>query len=605
MSELAKRSSGSESPNTQCRNDTPSLRRRATPSPNHEPENRYDRRFATGLVAAMGSKTPSPNIMFVPMSSEPGRRAKIRPDLRASAKAHVMYDYKRRTAEKRLAEWKMSTPKTYSLGPKEPLVEAPAFSPPTSVPEQVLSWQVVEFQTKEIQSKLEAKTSSKKTTQCERTGHSSQQISSPSSLQPSAATVFDSERAPIFTQPRGSSLLDVFYALPIQVQPWDETLVIRWLHYDRIPWCPVNGQSQWIPFVTQSPVLIHTNLYCWGMHWHGKLTGTDQRIFLSQNPRILEHKIVAIQMINASLESQPTVSDEILAAVAIFINVSLQFLNRDEAAKHMVGLETLLRLRGGLESLSRMGTIGVLLQRMISWNDLFFVELFGGDLRFSLLPRWEEAWKAVYEPLIADPVTHLEPLQARFAGDPAYEIMSVLREMQVVCYDILARPLETLTAAEKTLRHDNLFRFERRLCLATRITSMPHRTQIGPQENNNSLWRAVAYAALMYVHHHMRPGYALHLAQFRALSVQLRGELFSTNAESWDAAPALHLWVLAVGSWVSQREDWILNMLAEACRMRKCVTWNRFETMIKLCPNLGPADDERSRIVWEAVARLL
>ncbi|ETI20653.1 hypothetical protein G647_06995 [Cladophialophora carrionii CBS 160.54] len=554
---------------------------------------------------AMGSKTPSPDFMFIPMSSEPGRRATIRPDLRASAKAHVMHDYKRKTAEKRLAEWKISTPKNFSQTPKEPLPEAPAFGPPTAFPQKVLSWQMVEFQTEEIQSESEAKAASRKTTQSERPGHWSQQMSSLVSPQTSAATVFKSQSAPIFTQPRGSNLLDVFSALPIQVQPWDETLITRWLNYDRIPWCPVNGQSQWIPFVTHSPVLLHTNLYCWGMHWHGKLTGTDQRIFLHQNPQILEHKIVAIQMINAFLESHATISDEILAAVAIFINISLQFLDRDEAARHMVGLGTLLRLRGGLESLSRMGTVGVLLQRMISWNDLFFVELFGGNLRFSLLPRWDEAWKAVYEPLFADPVTHLEPLQARFAGDPAHEVMSLLREMQVVCCDIQARPLEMLTTVERTLRHDNLFRFERRLCLATRITPMLHHTQIRAQENNNTMWRAVAYAALMYVHHHMRPGYALHWAQFRALSVQLRGELFSTNAESWDAVPALHLWVLAVGSWVSQREDWILNMLADACRARECETWNRFETILKLCPNIGSVDDERFRIVWDAVSQLL
>jgi hypothetical protein len=554
----------------------------------------------------MESKTPSPNFMFIAMSSEPGRRAKIRPDLRASAKAHVMHDYQRKTAEKRLAEWKMSTPKTYSLAPTEPLLEAPAIRPPTSVAQhKVLTWQSVEFQKGESRSESEAKSSAPETTPSGRTGHSSLQIlSSPLSSQ-TATTFFSPQSAPIFSQPHGSNLLDVFYALPIQVQPWDETLIIRWLNYDRIPWCPVNGQSLWIPFVTNSPVLLHTNLYCWGMHWHGKLTGTDQHLFLNENPQILEHKIAAIQMINASLMSQATMSDEVLASVAIFINISLQFFNRDEAARHMAGLETLVRLRGGLESLSGMGSVGILLQRMISWNDLFFVELFGGNLRFSLLPRWDEAWKAVYEPLVDDPVTHLEPLQARFAGDAGQEITALLREMQVVCYDIQARPLRTLTTAEKTLRHDNLFRFERRLCLATRITKTPHYTQTAPQENNDSMWRAVAYAALMYVHHHMRPGYALHLAQFRALSVQLREELSSTNAESWDAVPALHLWVLTVGSWVSQREDWILNMLADACRLRKYMTWDAFEMMLKLFPNIETVDDERFRIVWEDVVRLI
>jgi hypothetical protein len=400
-------------------------------------------------------------------------------------------------------------------------------------------------------------------------------------------------------------MLDVFHTLPLQVQTWDETLINRWLNYDRIPWCPVNGQSQWIPFVTRSPVLLHTNLYCWGMHWHGKLEGIDQHIFLNQNPRILEHKIAAIQLINGYLESQTAVTDEVLAAVAIFINISMQFLNREEAASHMAGLETLVNLRGGLESLSGMGAVGVLLQRMISWNDLFYVELFGGDLRFSVLPRWDEAWKALYSPLADDPVTHLEPLQARFAGDLAHEITTLLREIQIVSSDIQARPSQTLTTAEKTLRHDNLFRFERRLCLATRITTVRHHPLGGARESHDSMWRAVAYAALMFVHYHLRPGYQLHWAQFRALVVQLRGELSSIKPETWDVVPALHLWVLTTGSWVSQREDWILRLLADACRVRGCLDRESFEEMLKFCPNTGETDEERFRIIWEDVVRLL
>ena len=51
------------------------------------------------------------------------------------------------------------------------------------------------------------------------------------------------------------------------------------------------------------------------------------------------------------------------------------------------------------------------------------------------------------------------------------------------------------------------------------------------------MWRVVTYAALLFVHHHMRPGYALQMAQFRALTVQLRGELSFVHVQSWDANP--------------------------------------------------------------------
>ncbi|OAL29638.1 hypothetical protein AYO22_02052 [Fonsecaea multimorphosa] len=554
-------------------------------------------------------KEPAPDFMFIPMSAEPGARARIQPEFRAPAKAHVMYDYQRKTAEHRSAKWKMSTPTTYAIAPKVPL-------PGLLVPEQSVQPSLVLRERRTTRKKDRRRPKRKARTSMTELPSSDDSGQSP--LGALSFTLLDGAvhsrfihygpRPAIPRQPGGSNLMDVFSALPIQVKPWDETLITRWLNYDRIPWCPVNGQSQWVPFVTNSPMLLHTNLYSWGMHWHGKLTGTDQEVFLYQNPRILEHKIAAIQLINAHLVSSTAVTDEALAAVSMFINVSLQFLNRDEAARHMAGLEALVKLRGGLETLSRMGTVGVLLQRMISWNDLFFVELFGGNLRFSLLPRWEEAWKSVYAPIVDDPVTHLEPLQARFSGDLALEMTTLLREIQIVCDDVQARPLATLTTAEKTLRHDNLFRFERRLCLATRITTVQEHVymnlQSGGSGNDDPMWRTVAYAALMYVHHHMR-GHALHWSQFPALVVQLRNELSFVQAASWEAVPALQLWVLAVGSWVSQCEQWVVASLADACRAQGYASWDEFDGILKQCVHLGTEDERKFRIVWEQVSRLL
>jgi hypothetical protein len=365
------------------------------------------------------------------------------------------------------------------------------------------------------------------------------------------------------------------------------------------------GQSQWIPFITHSPVLLHTNLFCWGMHWHGKLTGTEQNIFLHQNPQILEHKVTAIRMINAHLESQAGVTDELLASVAIFINTALQFLNREEAISHMAGLEALVKSRGGLTSLSSLGPVGVLIQRLVSWNDLFYVELFGGQLRFSRLPHWEEAWESHRLPLVDDPVTHLEPLQARFAGDQAHEISTLLRDIQLMCDDIHSRPTAALNTAARTLRHDALFRLERRLCLATRITPILNSDQRAADEATTAMWRAVAYASLMYVHHHMRPGWALQLAQFRALTISLRNELSNTTLQSWVLTPALHIWTLAVGSWVSQRQGWAVQALAAACESHGIESWHAFQTMLRLCPNLGASDEEKFKVIWEDVTQLL
>ncbi|OAL40610.1 hypothetical protein AYO20_00346 [Fonsecaea nubica] len=548
------------------------------------------------------AKETAPSFMFIPMSAEPGARARIRPELRASAKAHVMHDYQRKTAHQRSAHWKMSTPTTYSVTPKEP---SPGM-PDTEVSGRPLVLRErMTIRKKDKRSKQKVQTVSAEFPSSDESGQSSQEeISFTLSHRVAYSQFIHYDPPAIPRQPRGSNLMDVFCTLPVHVQPWDETLITRWLNYDRIPWCPVNGQSQWVPFITNSPMLLHTNLYSWGMHWHGKLTGIDQDVFLYQNPRILEHKIAAIQMMNAHLVSSTVVTDEALAAVSMFINVSMQFLDRDEAARHMAGLEALVKLRGGLDGLSRMGTVGVLLQRIITWNDLFFVELFGGSLRFSLLPRWEAAWKSVYAPIADDPVTHLEPLQARFAGNLAREITTLLREIQIVCNDVQARPLATLTTLERTLRHDNLFRFERRLCLATRITTIQEHIYTNLQAGSDAMWRAVAYAALMYVHHHIR-GHALHWSQFPALVVQLRNELSFVQDDNWDAVPALKVWVLAVGSWVSQGEQWIVSLLADACRAQGCTTWSEFDGMLKECVHMGGEDEKKFRKVWEHVIRLL
>lgn len=602
MSRPTKRSTGSESPTMQQYKTA--SRRGGASSKDLQPENMYSKRSTLDSATPRNSKTPSPIFMFVPMSSEPGKRARIQPGHRASAKAHVMHDYQRKTADKRLAEWKLSTPRTYSLAPKEPSLHAPVIELPTRHGQEVVGWETVVFQKTGHPSEPDLKVSSDEQSSFETTEYSSRQTSPPSSSQHSSGALLHRQKMHMIpSQPHGGHSLDIFRVLPVQAQPWDETLITRWLNYDRIPWCPVNGQSQWIPFVTMSPVLLHTNLYCWGMHWHGKLTGIDQQIFLSQNPRILEHKIAAIQMINGYLNSQTMVPDEVMAAVAIFVNVSLQFFSRPEAESHMAGLKTLVMLRGGLESLSNLGAVGVLLQRMISWNDLFFVEVFGGNLRFSTLPCWDEAWQATYESLMDDPVTHLEPLQARFAGNLAQEITTILREVRVVCDDIQGNPFETLTTPEKTLRHDLLFRFERRLCLASRITTGPYASR--QKSRNDAMWRAVAYATLMFIHHHVRPGYALHWAQFRTLTVQLRDELSHVTSSSWNAVPALQLWVLSVGYWVSQREHWILNMLVEACRIRGCATRDAYQRVLEHCPNMGVADEEKFRIIWNDVAQLL
>ena len=181
----------------------------------------------------------------------------------------------------------------------------------------------------------------------------------------------------------------------------------------------------------------------------------------------------------------------------------------------------------------------------------------------------------------------------------------LLQDIQLMCVDVQARPFETLNTADRVVRHDGLFQLERRLCLATRITTLLGSNQAAAQEDYTAMWRAVALSALMYVHHHLRPGWALHWAQFRALSAALHRELLSTRTQTWSECAALHLWTLAVGSWVSQKEDWILRMLADALRSYGIISWEAFELKLAQCPCVGGADSEKFAVIWECVHRLI
>ncbi|KAL2437181.1 hypothetical protein ABEF95_016708 [Exophiala dermatitidis] len=578
-----------------------------------------------GPERASRRDAPPSQYMFIAVSGRPGLGVGIQPGLRSRAKAHVMHDYQRKTACKRGSAWKVTTPDTFGLlSKKDPNKSDPGDSSTGVKASEGRTW--MELLAITVQGH-QADISGPMDDLHESDEHDSvRRHNIP--LGPTSGLNWPSllQRPMINAQPRGNTQMDIFRALPIILTPWDETLISRWVNYDRIPWCPINGQSEWIPFIVNNPMLLHTNLYCWGMHFHAKLAGADATTFLKENPRILEHKVAAIHLMNRNLGTMSAcngatsvvATDEILAAVSIMANIELGFQSREEAARHMQGLETLLHMRGGMHSLSGLGKVGALLQRLISWNDMLCVELFGGTLRFpSQLPLRGGGYGYVTS---VDAVCHLEPLQPRFAGNLQREVEGRMGEIHAICHETKARPMTTLTPAEKMVRHDIQLRLERRLCMATRITSVSASASLSrPQRAStgvNEMWRAVACAALMYVHHHIRD-HSLHWPQFAALVIQLHGHYSlsvahaqpgdgSAGDQPWDLLPApLHLWVLAVGSVVSRHETWMINALADACRVRGCVTWPAFSSMLDQCPNLGEPDTVKFKSIWTLVAPVL
>ncbi|EHY54322.1 hypothetical protein HRR83_008096 [Exophiala dermatitidis] len=557
------------------------------------------------------------------MSGRPGLGSGIQPGLRSRAKAHVMHDHQRKSTHKRGSVWKVTTPDTFGLLSKKEPKQSDSADLSTGVK---ASGARARMELLELTMRgHHAIVSRTMTNDFHETDKQDAACRHKAPLGPTSGLNLSSllQRLTIDTQPRGSTQMDIFHALPIMLTPWDETLISRWVNYDRIPWCPINGQSEWIPFIVNNAMLLHTNLYCWGMHFHAKLTEADATTFFKENPRILEHKVTAIHLMNRHLSTTSAcngatavvATDEILAAVSIMANIELGFQSRDEAARHMQGLETLLHMRGGMHCLSGVGKVGALLQRVISWNDMLCVELFGGTLRFpSQLPLGDGGYGYIASD---DAVCHLEPLQPRFAGNLQREVEGLLGEIHAICDETQARPMTTLTPADKLVRHDVLLRLERRLCMATRITSVSaslSRLQRTNAACIDEMWRAVACAALMYVHHHVRD-HSLHWPQFPALVTQFHGHYSLSVANTqpgggsdqpWDLLPAsLHLWALAVGSVVSRHETRMINALADACRVRGCVTWAAFSSMLDQCPSLGEPDTVKFKSVWTMVATVL
>lgn len=201
--------------------------------------------------------------------------------------------------------------------------------------------------------------------------------------------------------------LDPLNVLPFQVSRRDEEFIENFRAWETDSWCPVNGSGVWFGFALKDELLFHATIYHWGESSPLDLAegvrifacvllyvpmAVDQTTgmhfmrtnvnFLLKNPETTDHKLASFRIINQQLSIiNGTVRDETMAAVAAIVDVEMSFGSRDEAKKHMSGLETMVNMRGGIENIKE--SINGVLQRLIGWNDLKFAELFGVQLTFT------------------------------------------------------------------------------------------------------------------------------------------------------------------------------------------------------------------------------
>lgn len=404
----------------------------------------------------------------------------------------------------------------------------------------------------------------------------------------------------------GNARVDTFGVLPFQLSPFDETLLDRFQSYVPESWCPVSGQSAWFPFAMNDVLLFHATMYNWAMHFNDMVER-----FLEDNPGVMQHKFIAIHMINERL-SDPVaaVRDENLAAVAAVVNVEIAYGSAEASAKHMAGLQAMVQLRGGIEMLG--DGIGGLLQRLVGWTDLNYAELFREPLKFTKENcEWDRVRAgeaiAAAEPCTGTCFRSIDPAApTALPGDPSTkhsQVIPLLREIRQLCDEVVQRPLLTMSESQQMQRSDRFHALERRL----RIVAEPS-AEDSPgsgKAKDDLVWRSCASAGLLYVHHVLR---ALPLAyrQFDTLCQDLLLTLVDIEDmdSAWRFAPELLIWVLSVGTLLTSRRpqrEWFAETLAGACAACGYTTWSKYRDVLRSFLWLEKLDDDRYLAVWRSI----
>jgi len=393
---------------------------------------------------------------------------------------------------------------------------------------------------------------------------------------------------------------DPFDTLPARLNESDEILLSRFRTVERWPWCPINGQGLWPQFAYSDQLVFHATMYSFGMHFKCRIHkgNTIPSLDPEEDMRIIQHKLAAISLINDRLsDERQAVSDGCIAAVATLTNIALVLDSHEEAKKHMQGLSAVINMRGGLLSLG--DGVQTHLQRLISFNDLIYSELFDEELRFPpLVEVWNGAWAALELPESSGSLPGLSRAELDYFKIHPHPVLEVLEEIRQLCYSEQTKPLEQASDTARMIRADVCLKLERRLRLFIQSEAPPATSAIdGP------FWKATALAALIHVHRSLR-GNPLRYRHFKVLTMQLYDTLLTMDdgLPELDFSPSMAVWILNTGvftclSPVVRSE--FLEMLRKACMRFGLVTWPTFHRTVSRFLWMGEADEQRYRELWE------
>jgi hypothetical protein len=398
----------------------------------------------------------------------------------------------------------------------------------------------------------------------------------------------------------GASRNDPFDTLPARLNSSDEILLSRFRTIERWPWCPINGQGLWPQFAYSDQLVFHATMYSFGMHFKCRThPGVTVPVLDPETDmRIIQHKLAAISLVNDRLsDERQAVSDGCIAAVATLTNMALVLDSQEEAKKHMQGLHAVINMRGGLLSLGN--GVQTHLQRLISFNDLIYSELFDEELRFPpLVEVWNEAWSTLDEPEDSGSLPGLGRSELEYFRILPHPVLEVLEDIRQLCYTERTKPLHQADEAARMIRGDLCLQLERRLRLIIQSEAPPSSNAI-----DGTFWRATAIAALIHVHRSLR-GNPLRYRHFQVLTTQLYDTLLTMDEDlpELDFAPTLAIWILSTGVFTSTNavvRSEFLEMLRKACLRFALVDWQAFHWTVSKFLWTGEADEERYRELWE------
>ncbi|KAI1609475.1 hypothetical protein EDD36DRAFT_71659 [Exophiala viscosa] len=392
--------------------------------------------------------------------------------------------------------------------------------------------------------------------------------------------------------------IDPFGTLAVELNTKDEIFLHRFYKLDRYPWCPINGQSDWSIFAVSDQLVFHATMFSWGMHFRHRTPAPKH----DEEMQVIQHKLAAISLINSRLsDPEAATSDATIAAVAALTNIALVIDSYPEASKHMRGLEAIVKMRGGLSTLG--SGVQLHLQRLISWNDLIYSEVFDEKLRFSPIEVWDEAWGTFQQPDESTSLPGLSYTELRAARVPRHDVLELLGDIQGLCRLEQTSPLLQTDEQGRMRRGDMFHRIERRLRLIVQADTAP-----GKNRWDATVWRAVSLTALVFTHHHLR-GNPLKYRHFPVLSMQLHDTLLtmSEDLSEFAFAPILLLWVLSTGAIVSSNVEAVhqsfVTMLSRACVRYGLVEGDQFLWNMSGFLWIGEADEKRSSELWQEMER--